>query len=96
MSLETNAVLFLMASLALIATPGPDMIYVITRSIARAAVAFSVWSRAGLLIVEECRRGHSGRDVRSDGGRRLAVLALLVAVLIWSTSRPARRRSTST
>jgi drug/metabolite transporter (DMT)-like permease len=30
--------------------------------------------------------GHSRRDVRSDGGRRLAVLALLVAVLVWSST----------
>ena len=26
------------------------------------------------------------RDVGSDGGRRLAVLALLVAVLVWSST----------
>ena len=42
---ETDAIFFLVASLALIATPGPDMIYVVARGVAqgRRAALFSAW-----------------------------------------------------
>jgi threonine/homoserine/homoserine lactone efflux protein len=42
---ETNLVLFLTVSLALIATPGPDMIYVVARGVAqgRYAALVSAW-----------------------------------------------------
>lgn len=50
---EVNLLLFLAASLALIATPGPDMIYVITRGVAqgRRAALISAWGVCSGLIV---------------------------------------------
>ncbi|MDP8938765.1 MAG: LysE family translocator [Actinomycetota bacterium] len=49
----TSLILFLTASLALIVTPGPDMIYVVTRGVAqgRAAGLVSVWGACSGLIV---------------------------------------------
>lgn len=52
MLLETNLLLFLTASLALIATPGPDNIYVLTRGIAqgrKAALVSAVGVCCGLV-----------------------------------------------
>jgi threonine/homoserine/homoserine lactone efflux protein len=50
---ETNIALFLAASLALIATPGPDMIYVVTRGVAqgRRAALFSALGMCSALTV---------------------------------------------
>lgn len=53
MLLETNLILFLTASLALIATPGQDNIYILTRGIAqgRRAALVSAWGVClGLLV----------------------------------------------
>ena len=50
---ETNIALFLVASLALIATPGPDMIYVVTRGVAqgrRAALVSTCGVCSGLAV----------------------------------------------
>jgi threonine/homoserine/homoserine lactone efflux protein len=50
---ETNIALFLAASLALIATPGPDMIYVVTRGVAqgrRAALVSACGVCSGLAV----------------------------------------------
>lgn len=49
----TGFVLFLTASLALIVTPGPDMIYVVTRGVSqgRAAGLVSAWGACSGLIV---------------------------------------------
>jgi threonine/homoserine/homoserine lactone efflux protein len=50
---ETNIALFLVASLALIATPGPDMIYVVTRGVAqgrRAALVSACGVCSGLAV----------------------------------------------
>lgn len=49
----TGFILFLTASVALIVTPGPDMIYVVTRGIAqgRAAGVVSAWGACSGLIV---------------------------------------------
>ena len=49
----TSLILFLTASLALIVTPGPDMIYVVTRGVAqgRAAGLVSAWGACSGLIV---------------------------------------------
>lgn len=50
---ETNLLLFLTASLALIATPGPDMIYVISRGVAqgRGVGLVSAWGTCTGLVV---------------------------------------------
>jgi threonine/homoserine/homoserine lactone efflux protein len=45
---ETNMALFLVASLVLIATPGPDMIYVVTRGVAQGRRA-ALFSALGVL-----------------------------------------------
>lgn len=51
--LEVGFVLFLTASVALIVTPGPDMIYVITRGVAqgRSAGLVSAWGACSGLLV---------------------------------------------
>ena len=50
---ETNFVLFSTASMALIVTPGPDMIYVVTRGVAqgRTAGLVSAWGACSGLVV---------------------------------------------
>ncbi len=50
---EVNLILFLTASLALIATPGPDLIYVVTRGVAqgrRAALVSACGVCSGLVV----------------------------------------------
>jgi threonine/homoserine/homoserine lactone efflux protein len=50
---ETNLILFLTASMALIATPGPDMVYVLTRGVAqgrRAALVSACGVCSGLAV----------------------------------------------
>ena len=52
---ETNLLLFVTASLALIVVPGPDMIYVLARGISqgRAAGLVSVVGRRGLKLLTQ-------------------------------------------
>ena len=50
---ETNLIVFLAASVALMATPGPDMVYVVTRGVAqgrRAALVSACGVCSGLAV----------------------------------------------
>jgi threonine/homoserine/homoserine lactone efflux protein len=62
--LETNLILFLTASLALIVAPGPDNILVLTRGVAQgwgAALISAAGASVGLVIHSVSRRSGSRR-----------------------------------